>query len=53
MDINLGDILGNIMYSGIFILGFAYIFYLIVKIAVKHVILSLSSKKKENLKEKQ
>ena len=52
MDLDLGDILGNIMYSAIFILGFAYIFYLIVKIAVKHVILSLSPKIKENLKEK-
>lgn len=48
---DLGEILGNIMFTSIFILGIGYIFYLIIKVAVKHAIIKLLPIIKSEFKE--
>ena len=48
---DLGEILGNISFSAILILGMMYIFYLIIKIAVRHAIIALLPKIKSEFKE--
>ncbi|WP_040214589.1 hypothetical protein [Clostridium polynesiense] len=47
---DLGEILGNILSSAILILGMVYIFYLIIKIAVKRTIIELLPKIKSEFK---
>ena len=41
---DLGEILGNIAFTILLILGSVYIFYLIIKVAVKHAIIALLPK---------
>lgn len=48
---DLGEILGNISFSAILILGMMYIFYLIIKIAVRQAIMALLPKIKSEFKE--
>ena len=48
---DLGEILGNISFSAILILGMMYIFYLIIKIAVRQAIITLLPKIKSEFKE--
>ena len=48
---DLGEILGNISFSAILILGMMYIFYLIIKIAVRQAIIALLPKIKSEFKE--
>ena len=48
---DLGEILGNISFGAILILGMMYIFYLIIKIAVRQAIIALLPKIKSEFKE--
>ena len=48
---DLGEILGNISFSAILILGMMYIFYLIIKIAVRQALMALLHKLKSEFKE--
>lgn len=48
---DLGGILGNILFSSILIIGIVYMFYLIIKIAVRHAIIALLPKIKSEFKE--
>ena len=41
---DLGEILGNILFTVLLILCTVYIFYLIIKVAVKHAIIALLPK---------
>lgn len=47
----LGDAIGNILSIGLIIFAILYIFYLIIKIAVKHAIISLLPKIKSDVKQ--
>lgn len=47
----LGEMLGNILFNAVLILCMVYIFYLIIKIAVRHAIIALLPKIKLELKE--
>lgn len=48
---DLGEILGNIAFTILLILGSVYIFYLIIKVAVKHAIIALLPKIKSEFKD--
>ena len=48
---DLGEILGNILFTVILILGIVYVFYLIIKVAVKNAIIEILPKIKSEFKE--
>ena len=48
---DLGQGLGNILFYLLILLGIGYLFYLVIKVAVKHAIISLLPNLKSEFKE--